>query len=88
MATTTYTALDWQYQPHKVEITGRVLVSLPSYNLHLVECSGYSSVYYGLQVKHFSFLSDAAKEYEQCERHARARNMRRDAPGGGWGDIQ
>ena len=75
MTTISYTALDWQYQPHRVEIVGRILVSLPSHNLHLVECDGYSSVYYGLQIKHFSFLSDAAKEYEQCERHARACNM-------------
>jgi len=75
MKAATYTALDWQQQPHTVEITGRILVGLPTRNLYLAQSNGYSSVYYGLQIKHFSFLSDAAKEYEQCERHARTCNV-------------
>ena len=69
---TTYTALDWQYQPHTVKLDGRIAVSIPSFNLYLTERDGFYSVFYGLQINHYSFLSDAAKAYENCERHARA----------------
>jgi hypothetical protein len=71
MQTTTYTAFDWQHQPHTVRIKGNVAVSKPRFNLYLTENDGFYSVYYGLQIEHFSFLSDAAKEYENCEAHAR-----------------
>lgn len=69
---TTYTAHDWRHQPHTVTLTGRVAISEPRWNLYLTQSDGFYSVHYGLQAKHFSFLTDAAREYENCEAHARA----------------
>ena len=72
METTIYTALDWQYQPHKVEIVGRVIESNPLANLYLCHYGKGWAVYYGLQIKYFKLLSQAAAEYEMCAAHASA----------------
>jgi hypothetical protein len=68
-----FIALDWQHQPHTVELTGRIVESEPGCNLYLMAIAraGYRySVQYGLQSTRFKTLTEAAIEYDQCARHA------------------
>jgi hypothetical protein len=67
-----YTALDWQYNPHRVDVIGRILESRPEWNVYLARQAKDWAVYYGLQITFHKSLSSAAVEYEHCLAHAKS----------------
>jgi hypothetical protein len=70
--TLSYTALDWRFNPHQVDVLGRIIESDPANNLHLARDAKGWTVYYGLQKSSHKLLSDAAKEYERSVIHAKS----------------